>query len=230
MPGRVRRGTGEQARPDSAGTRTAPTAGAGSLGRCRAVTGTRGRRRWGRTRRTDTGCTTCWATCGNGRKTAGTKLFRSAKRRKLVGAAEIVVVVWCAGAPGSTGRGTSARPIASGSAPVTASAFLVFVLPGRSPHESLPPSSRGCRGGAPGESVLGRASGCRLRSAWRVESRMDRSTRYLGCRCCREPSRRQAAYEDRSRDAGAHRFPVYRSFSFRSCSMGLCRADSGPTR
>ena len=42
------------------------------------------------------------------------------------------VVVWCAGAPGTTNRGTSGRPTATGTTPETATTILVFELPVRS--------------------------------------------------------------------------------------------------
>ena len=118
--------------------------GAGLRRRTRADGG-----RWGAIRGTGTDCTTCWATCGSGRKTAGTRAIAERRRTGERGSEASVVVVWCAGAPGSAVRGSSGRPTAAGTTPETATTILVFELPGRSLRESLRPYLGGPGGGSP---------------------------------------------------------------------------------
>ena len=108
-----------------------------------------GRCRWDRSRRTRSGCTTCTATCGSGRRIAGTTVTAARRRMEVRGREENAVVVWCAGAPGTAYRGACAPPIATGTAPVSAGSTSVFELPGRSPRESLNPYFGGPGGGAP---------------------------------------------------------------------------------
>ena len=71
--------------------------------------------------------------------------------RGLLGA--IATNACCAAVPGETNRGTCARRIATGMFQVTGSNLTGFELPGRLPHESLPPYVGVPRGGAPGQYI-----------------------------------------------------------------------------
>ena len=87
----------------------------------------RTRRRWRRTERTRSGYTTCWATCGSGRRTVGTGRrgiggiwtcpltpIWTLPLTEAPGCQVTVTVVCCAAAPGSTLPGASVPPTAWG--------------------------------------------------------------------------------------------------------------------
>ena len=101
------------------------------------------RRRWGATRRTDTGCAMCWGTCESGWRTAGTRAMRGRRRTGVRGCRGSAAGVCCAAAPGTTTPGSSAQPTASGLPPAAGTTASGSVLPGRSRPESLPPYLRG---------------------------------------------------------------------------------------
>ena len=137
------------------GRRRATTGGTTSVGTGRIASatgaGTAGnsRPRWGVSVPTVSGCTTCTGTCGSGWRTVRTAAMRVHLRMEARGSREIATGGFCAAAPGSTFRGTSAPPSAAGSTPETAAASAASVFPGRSrgsarlSRESLPPHLRG---------------------------------------------------------------------------------------
>ena len=150
-----------------AGTRTAWYWGESESGQCRyangadeasgdlgggghdVMTAMRGRRRWGATRRTDTGCTMCWGTYGSGCRIAGTRAMREHRVTGVRGRRGSVAGGCCVAAPGTPIPGTSAPPTAAGTGPATGSTSSGSGLPGRSRLESLRPCLRGPGGEAP---------------------------------------------------------------------------------
>ena len=108
--GRRRRGTGGRASRGSAGTGTGMT----EPGKRSVIsTGTlwivqmamRRRHRWGCTKRMRLVCTMCQATCGSGRRTAGTRAIRALRPTGAGGGRGTVPDVCCAAAPGSLRTG-----------------------------------------------------------------------------------------------------------------------------
>ena len=86
--------------------------------------------RWGPSSRTPSGCTTCWATCGNGRRIAGTGTIRVPPQTEAPGGRGIAPSVCCAAAPGALFRGASVRRYASGSRPGSGTATSDSASPG----------------------------------------------------------------------------------------------------
>ena len=109
-----------------------------------------GRRRLGGMRQTGSGCAMCWGMYGSGWRTVGTRVTGGRRRTGARGCLGIAAGGCCAAVPGSTYRGTSAPPPASGTPPATGTSTTSgSVLPGRSRLESLPPYLGGPGGGAP---------------------------------------------------------------------------------
>ena len=97
-----------------------------------AVNGTlRVRHQWEVLRRMPSVCSIRQVTCGNGWWIAGTTVIRERRMTAAPGREGTVMATCCAAVPGTTTRGTSARPTASGTAPETATATSGSVLPGR---------------------------------------------------------------------------------------------------
>src|SRR5437870_3357194 len=71
------------------------------------------------------------ATCGNGRRTAGTIAIKAHRPTARLGHPEIAVAVSSAAVHGSTIRGTSARPAAAGSTPSAGATTSAFGWGGR---------------------------------------------------------------------------------------------------
>ena len=92
-----------------------------------------GRRPWVRLRRTRSACTTCMATCMNRWRIAGMTTTaehrRTGRRGRVV---ETVGIVCCAAVRGSTFRGASVRPSATGTSTGVGSTSPVFACRGRS--------------------------------------------------------------------------------------------------
>ena len=102
---------------------------------CVVVSGiTLGQPRWGVSIQTNGDCTTCWGTCGNGRRTAGTKAIREQHPRTVARGQRAAAVsrVCCAAAPGAAFRGTSARRTAAGASPASGTSAAGSVSPGPS--------------------------------------------------------------------------------------------------
>ena len=108
------------------------------VGVFRAMTGMPARHRWVVIQRTTLVCMMCWATRGSGRRIAGMAAIQVRHRMGRRGSLGPVGVVCCAAVLGSTDRGSSARPIAPGTTPASATTSTVFVFPGCSPLKSLP--------------------------------------------------------------------------------------------
>ncbi len=92
--GRRPHGIGGKARRSSADTRT------GGTRRYYVATDTSPPRRWARLRRTDGDCTTCWGTCGSGRRTAGTTATRGHPATGAFGREACVPFLCCVAALG----------------------------------------------------------------------------------------------------------------------------------
>lgn len=117
--------------------RTARTVGAV------AANGIKSRRhQWAVFGQTGLGCTMCMGTCGNGCRTVGTRITRARRVMGGRGQPGIVIFVSCAAAPGSTFRGTSARPTATAAASSIGATTSDSVLPGRSLPRSPHSASR----------------------------------------------------------------------------------------
>ena len=111
-----------------------------------------GRLRWVCTKRTRLGYTMFWATCGSGRRTAGTRVIRALRPTGACGDRATVPCVCCAAAPGTADRSTSARPTASGTPPGAGAAAAGSVWPGQLIESYIftsLPLARGSRGQRP---------------------------------------------------------------------------------
>lgn len=73
-----------------------------------------------RRRPTRSACSICWATCGNGFMTIGTRTFTRAVRRRTPSALRAAWNAFCAAAPGWAFPATSASRSATGATPATA--------------------------------------------------------------------------------------------------------------
>src|SRR5258708_12507113 len=82
------------------------------------------------------GSTKFMAMCGNGRKTVGTTTTLARLRMARLGHPTAVVTVSFAAVPGTSIRGSSARPSASGTPPTAETTSLGSVSGGRLPLES----------------------------------------------------------------------------------------------
>jgi hypothetical protein len=82
------------------------------------------------------GSTKFMAMCGNGQKTVGTMTTLERPRMARLGHPAAVVTVSFAAVPGTSIRGSSARPSASGTPPTAGTTSLGSVSGGRFPLES----------------------------------------------------------------------------------------------
>ena len=104
---------------------------------------------WDPSRRMALDCMTCTATCGSGRRTVGMRTMQGRRVTVERGSEAIAAFAWRAAVPGTTYRGSSVPPTATGSSPGTATTTLVSALPGRLLPESLPLYLWGSRGQSP---------------------------------------------------------------------------------